>query len=210
MNRILLTILASVAFSSSITPEAFGALASPDEQTAHQHDHVHHDKSGPEKTAAEMAKECEERLEKIKNAGASLPADLKADFDYTLKLAGVEIEALKDVNLKNHKKHAIFCHRHLRDADQIIKRHEHQLAREKKAEERKAKMEERKLRAEERKAKAEERKAKREAEKAAAHHDKDPNKDKVKDDGLDHGRSEGSDKTAPGSEAAKPAIEEKK
>lgn len=213
MNRILLTAFASVALSFATIPEAFGTPASQDEPKAHhghEHGSSHHDnKMDAGKTADEMAKECEAHLEKIKDSGSSLPTDKKAEFEYSLEIAGVEAKALKDLNHKDPKKHAHSCQRHLKNAEQIVRKHENYLAHEKKMEERKAKVEERKEKALARKAEREAAKAKREAEKAeraAAHHDKTHEKESA----LDHGKSEGASKEVPGADAEKPITEEKK
>ncbi len=213
MNRILLSVLASAALSFTTTPAAFGDLAPHEAHHGHSHSHEHgspnhhhahhHHKVDASKTAEEVAKECEERLGKVKDAGATLPADhKKAEFDYNLKIANVEIETLRDVNLKDFKKHAHACHHHLKKAEQIVRQHENHMAHEKKMEERKAKAEERKANAAARKAKREADKAERAAAKAAAatHHGKHHEQEA----GLDHGQSEGASKEAPGSEAAKP------
>ena len=210
MNRILLSILASAALSFTTTPAAFAELTPHKLHHGHSHSHGHghhhahhHHQVDASKTAEEMAKECEEHLEKIKDAGATLPADnKKADFDYNLKIANVEIETLRDVNLKDFKKHAHSCHHHLKKAEQIVRQHENHVAYEKKMEERKAKAEERKANAAARKAKREADKAERAAAKAASatHHDKHHEQEAS----LDHGQSEGASKEAPGSEAAKP------
>jgi hypothetical protein len=213
MNRIFLSALASVALSCASAPEILGEHGHHHEHHGH---HAHHDKMDAGKTAEEMAKECEDRMGKIKDAGASLSPDMKAEFDYNLEIAGIEIKALRDVNHKDHKKHDTSCHRHLSTAEHILKKHEHQLAHEKKMEERKAKAAERKARADERKAKAEERKAKREADKAAhkaaAHHEHHHAKEATPalESAHDNGRTEGADTRAPGSEAEKLAAEEKK
>jgi hypothetical protein len=207
MNRILLTALASVALLSSQSLATSHPVEHPAQPHAHHHDHYahhHHHKKG-EKTREEMTKEFEEQVGTVKNAGASLPADVKAEFDYNLEIAGVEISALKNANIKDHKKHALSCHRHIANAEQILKKHEHFIAREKKMEEKKAKAAERKARADQRKAQAEERKAKRDAEKAARQHNKEHKQAHVKASGQDNGRIEGVDTTPPGSEAAKPA-----
>lgn len=202
MKRILLSALASVALSCGGSLEACAHVA----HNEHHGHHTHHEKKHSAKTGDEMAKECEEHMEKIKDAGASLSPKMKAKFDYNLKKVGVEIEALKNPDMDEHHKHAEMCHRDLKAAEMIVKKHEQQLAHEKKIEEKKAKAEERKARAEENKAKAAERKAKRDeerkAKKAAAHHSTHHD--------LDHGKSEGADKTAPGSAAAEPLSEEKK
>jgi len=216
MKRILLSAIASVALSCGASLEACATVDHHDEHASKHHGHHgHHEKKHPAKTGDEMAKECEEHMEKIKDAGASLSPKMKAKFDYNLKKAGIEIEALKNPDMDEHHKHADMCHRDLKVAEQIVKKHEHQLAHEKKMEEKKAKAEERKVRAEERKAKAAERKAKRDeerkakkeahdAEKAAGHHDKQH--------GLDHGAQalEGADTTPSGSAAETPLSEEKK
>lgn len=218
MKRILLSALASVALSCGTASE-ISAHTDHHGEHGHKHHehhmhHMHHEKKHPAKTADEMAKECEERMEKIKDAGASLPPKMKAKFDYNLKKAGIEVEALKNPDMDEHHKHADLCHRDLKAAEQIMKKHEHQVAHEKKMEEKKAKAEERKARAEERKAKAAERKAKRDEERKArkaaheaAHHKEGHDLGK---DGLDHGRIEDAEKPAP--EAASEAMlsEEKK
>jgi|GEM_PF-6253045 len=215
MKRILLSALASVALSCGTTSES-SAHAGPhgEHGPRHHEHHMHHEKKHPTKTADEMAKECEDRMEKIKGAGASLPSKMKAKFDYNLKKASVEIEALKNPDMDEHHKHADLCHRDLKAAEQIVKKHEHQAAHEKKMEEKKAKAEERRARAEERKAKAAERKAKRDEERKArkaaheaAHHKEGHDLGKY---GLDHCKIEDTDKTAP--EAASEAMlsEEKK
>ncbi|MCE3231404.1 MAG: hypothetical protein K0R52_1332 [Alphaproteobacteria bacterium] len=197
MNRILLTALASVALSFAVTPDAFGET-----HPQHNHDHAHHIEAG--KTADEMAKECEERLGAIKDTGANLPAGQKAEFDYALEIAGIEVKALKDPSHgKDFKKHAHSCQRHLGNAEHIVKKHEKHVAHEKKMEERKAKAEERKAKAIARKTEREAAKAKREAEKAekaAAHHAQHHGKE----NGLDHGVSDGASKEAPGADAEKP------
>lgn len=218
MNRIILASLASVAISIASTPHVLGATApsEPHHQAHHGHHHPHHHhKMHAEKTSAEMVKESEERLGKLKDTGASLPADLKAEFDINLKFVAVAIEALSDANIKDHKKYFGFSTKHLNAAEHIIKKHEHHLANEKKAAEREAKAQERKERAEARKAKAEERAearaqarhAKQDAAKAkkeAAHSEQHHALGHGKSDGLDHGKSEGTSPAAPGTEAAKP------
>lgn len=207
MNRILPSVLASVALSFTTTPAAFGDVGHHGHSHSHDHGHHHarhhHHKVDPGKTAEEMAKECEERLGKVKDAGSTLPADnKKAEFDYNLKIANVEIETLRDVNLKDFTKHAHSCHHHLKKAEQTISQHEHHLAYEKKMEERKEKAAARKAKREADKARREADKAERAAAKAeaATHHDKHHEQEA----GLDHGQSEGASQAEPGSEAAKP------
>lgn len=204
MKRILLSALASVALSCGATSEASANVAHHEAHSPKYHGH--HETKHAAKSADEMAKECEEHMEKIKDAGASLSPKMKAKFDYNLKKAGVEIEALKNPDMDEHHKHADMCHRDLAAAEQIVKKHERQLAHEKQMEEKKAKAEERKARAEERKAKAAERKAKRDEERHAkkAAHDKS---------GLGHnhhGQPEGADKAAPESASETTLPEEKK
>ena len=104
MNRIILASLASVALSLGSTPHVLGATDSSSEphhpaHHGHRHHHHHHHNMHAEKTRAEMVKESEERLGKLKDAGASLPADLKAEFDINLKFVAVAIEALNDANI---------------------------------------------------------------------------------------------------------------
>jgi len=213
MNRILLTTFTFVALSFVVTPEAFGEAVSQDESHGHHHGHGHahhgsfhhgHQMDAAE-TAEEAAKKCEGQLEEIKGAGVDLPADKKAEFDYNLKIAGVEAKTLKGTENQGHsKKHSHSCHRHLKDAEKIVSRHKKDLARQKKAEERKAS-------ALARKAEREAAKAKREAEKAeraATHQHK--NHEHEKQSALDHGRSEGASQEVPGADAAKPITEEKK
>ena len=159
-----------------------------------------------------MAKECEERMEKIKDSGASLVSKMKAKFEYNLKKASVEIEALKNPDMDEHHRHADMCHRDLKAAEQLVKKHEQQLAREKKIEEKKAKAAERKARAEENKAKAAERKAKRDEERKArkaAHEVGKTASHQESNQSLDHGKSDGADKAIPGSDAEAPITEEK-
>ncbi len=210
MKRILLSALASVALSCGATSEVSANVAHHDDHSSKHHEHHghhghhgHHEKKHAAKSADEMVKECEEHMEKIKDAGASLSPKMKAKFDYNLKKAGVEIEALKNPDMDEHQRHGDMCHRDLAAAEQIVKKHERQLAHEKQMEEKKAKAEERKARAEERKAKAAERKAKRDEERHAkkAAHDKGD---------LDHGKSEGADKAAPESASETTLPEEKK
>lgn len=183
MNRILLTTLASAAICFALTPRVIAAAASPDApEASHHHSHhghAHHETKHAEKSDEEMVKECEDHFAKIKDAGASLLPEMKAEFDYHLDLAAVEIKALKDPNHKDHRKHYVSGLKDLNGAEHILKKHENQMKHAKAAEERKAKADERKARAEERKAKAEARKAerdaakaKREADKAARKHDK--------------------------------------
>ncbi|MBX9804280.1 MAG: hypothetical protein K2Y18_00840 [Alphaproteobacteria bacterium] len=221
MNRIFLTVLSSVALFSISQSKVVAAAAAPADSPSPQHLAHHpedHSKAGSEKSAADMAKELEDRLAKLKDAGASLNAELKAEFDYNLEIADIEIKALKNPIHRDHKRHAHSCGRHLASAEHILKKHEHQVAREKKEQDRKAKMEERKLRAQERKAKAEERKAKREEarkekhQKHGDHHDKHeasvPHKDNAET--SDHGKKEGAEVAATNTEADKPVSEEKK
>jgi hypothetical protein len=203
MKRILLSALASVALSCGASLEACANVDQHDEHASKHHEHhghqMHHEKKHPAKSGDEMAKECEEHMEKIKDAGASLSPKMKAKFDYNLKKAVVEIEALKNPDMDEHHKHAEMCRRDLKAAEMIVKKHEIQLAHEKKMEEKKAKAEERKAKAAERKAKRDE---ERKAKKAAAHHGKQH--------GLDHGKSEGADKAAPESASETTLPEEKK
>ena len=224
MNRIFLTLFASVALYSLTSLQSFAE---------HSHQASHDHKITAEKPAEEMTKACEDHFEKIKNAGSSLPADKKAEFDYDLEIVNIEIKALKDPNHKDHKRHAHSCHRHLKEAENIARKHEDHMIREKKKEERKARAEERKAKAEARKAEREAAKAKREvekaekaahhhdkheeekAEKAAHHHDKHHEKEGLPSheskDGLDHGKSEGASKEEPGSDVApKPDAPETK
>jgi hypothetical protein len=170
-------------------------------------------------SSEDMIKESEDRLAKIKDAGSSLPADLKSEFDYHLDIVTAEIKPLRDASNKHHAKHHSASQNHLKMAEQIVKKHENQVAHAKKVEERqanaKAKAEERKARAEERKAKADARRAEREAakakraaekaEKATAHANK--HTVPVPVTGGDNGRSEGGAKVHPESEAVNPAAE---
>jgi hypothetical protein len=215
MNRIFLTLIASVALSSLTSLQSF---ADPSHRASP------HDKAGTENLTEEMTKACEGHFEKIKDAGSSLPADKKAEFDYDLEIVNLEIKVLKDANHKDPKRHAHSCHQHLKNAENIVKKHEDYMTREKKKEERKAKAEERKAKAEARKAEREAAKAKREAEKAekaAHHHAKEEEKSKHHEkenlpthenkDGLDHGKSEGASKEEPGADIApKPDTPETK
>ena len=154
----------------------------------------------------EMARECDQHLEQLKDAGAPLPDDKKAEFDYNLEIAAIEAKALKDANHKDPKRHAKSCQSRLNEARHIVKKHADQVAREKRKEERKARDEERKKKAEARRAEREAAKTKREAERAEKmahpHHDKNTETS----DGFDHGKSEGASKEEPGTEAAKPMM----
>lgn len=220
MKRILLSAIASVALSCGTTPEA-SAHGAHDESAAKHHEHqMHHEKKHPAMTGDEMAKGCEDRMAKIKDTGASLTPKMKTKFDYRLKRAALEVEVLRNADMDEHHKHAEMCHSELKVAEQIVKKHEHQLALEKKMEEKKTKAAERKARAEENKAKAAERKAKRDEERKAkkashaaekaASHSEHVKIHSSKKGGSDNGRIEGVDTTAPGSDAAKPMSEEKK
>ncbi|MGV8948702.1 MAG: hypothetical protein ACOH2E_04970 [Candidatus Paracaedibacter sp.] len=210
MKKILLSALASVALSCGVPSEASAHAAHQDEHGSKHH--MHHEKKHSAKTGDEMAKECEERLEKIKDSGASLSPKMKAKFEYNLKKASVEIDALKNPDMDEHNRHADMCHRDLKTAEQLVKKHEQQLAHEKKIEEKKAKAAERKARAEENKAKAAERKAKRDEERKARKAAHDAGKIASHQDSnqsLDHGKSDGADKATPGSAAEAPIAEEK-
>ena len=127
MKRILLSALASVALSCGASSEASANVAHHDEHGSVHH--MHHEKKHSAKTGDEMAKECEERMEKIKDSGASLVSKMKAKFEYNLKKASVEIEALKNPDMDEHHRHADMCHRDLKAAEQLVKKHEQQLAR---------------------------------------------------------------------------------
>jgi len=184
MNRTLRPLFASVAVSLLMPlPVAL----------AHSTDPSHHDHHY---NREEMTKECKEGLEQVRNAGAALPEDHKAEFDYNLESAGVELKALEDNRHNDIQRHARFCQSRLKEARHIVKKHEAQMAREKKKEERKAQ-------AEERKAAREAAKAKKEAERAEKiehhHHGKSH-----EIDGLDHGKSEGASTKEPGADVAKP------
>jgi colicin import membrane protein len=170
MNRIFLTTLASVALCYATTPQV---IANPTTDTAHPSMHMHTeqtDRKHMEKISEEALKTFEDRYNKIKDAGVSLSADLKSEFDYYMDVVAAELKALKDTNNKHHKKHEGAVKRTLDAAESLVRKHIHQLDHAKKLEERKAKAEakaeERKARAAERKAKAEARKAEREAAKA--------------------------------------------
>lgn len=192
MNRTLL-IVASVAWSSLMGCPCF---ANPLEHSPVAH----------QDNKEEMARECEQHLEQIKDAGAALPDDKKAEFGYNLEIAAIEAKALRDAHHKDAKRHAKSCHSRLNEAQHILKKHADQVAREKKKEERKARDEERKKKAEARRAEREAAKARREAEKAArmaGHHHGHTSET---GDGFDHGSSEGASKEEPGSEAAKPLM----
>ena len=220
MNRILLTLISSVTLLSISQFKVVIAAAAPADTSPPQHQAHHpeyHHKAGIEKSAVDLAKECEQHLTKLKEAGGSLRAELKAEVDYNLEIAEIEIKTLKNPIHKDPKRHAASCNRHLSSAEHILKKHEHQLAREKKEQDRKVKMEERKARAQERKAKAEERKAKREEarkerhQKKGAHHgkhDASPHKDKAET--VAHEASEAAAVTSVGSETDTPVSEEKK
>ena len=225
-----LTVLTSVAISCVFTPLTYGHVES---DASHVHKHKHHSPAKMDAmTPAAMIKEAEDRLAKLKDGGAALSPEMKSEFDYNMKVAAVEMDALKDEHIKDHKRHFSSLNRHLKAAEQIIKKHEHQVAHAKKVEERKAKAAERKARAEERKAKAAERKAARDAKKAKVKETEAEAK-KVKDTkkedkavnptsapildsekdleihrdaggGSDHGSADGGDMRAPGTEAAKP------
>jgi len=205
MSHILLVTLALVVLSGTTWA-----------QTPAQHKHkVHLAKMEPRRTNGEMAKECEERMTKVKEAGTSLPAPWKTEFEYNLKIVGIECEVLKDPTVMDTKKHMVSCHNHLNAAEHIIRRYDRQVAHEKRMEERKAEAEKRKAREEERRAKAEERRAKaaerkamREAAKAkraAAKAERETinhNKMLAKNsshDNLDHGTLEGAGKSVPDS-----------
>lgn len=223
MNRILLTTLASAALCFTSAPGICSPAASPSSHEVphpaapQQHKKMHKAVMSSE----DMIKESEDRLAKIKDAGNSLPAELKSDFDYHLDVVAAEIKALRDVSNKHHTKHHAACHNHLKAAEQIVKKHENQAAHAKKVEERqanaKAKAEERKARAEERKAKADARRAEREAakakraaekaEKATAHAHAHTAPVHTSIAGVDNGRSQGGAKTLPEAEAVSPEAE---
>lgn len=173
MNRIFLTALTCAALS-------FGGFSQAAVAEHSEHGHAHHGMDAG-KMAEEMAKSCEERLAKVKDTGASLPADLKGEFDYYLEIVGIELKALKDPNHQNHKRHGRACQRRLKKAEHVVKKHERRAEHEKKKEERKAKAEARKAHKEALK-----------AEKAADHH---------AHKNLDHGQID---------EPAKGAAESKK
>lgn len=199
MRKILLPALVS----ATLTWQGFSTSEAPAASHADHHGHMHHEKMHDAKMPADMMKECEEHLSKIKDTGAMLPPDMKAEFDYHLKIASLDIEALKDPNHKDPKVHAASCHRHLRAAGNWVKKHERTVKQQERKEAHERRIMERKAQAEERKAKREAAKAAREAAKAehmAAHHLK---KEQEKD-GLDHGTSEGADKKAPGSDVGMP------
>jgi hypothetical protein len=80
---------------------------------------THHRKTGPE-----LAAVCEEHINKIKDTGASLSPEWKAEFDYNLKIATVEIEAMRNPNHKDYRKHSASCHRHLKAAERNVKKSE--------------------------------------------------------------------------------------
>jgi hypothetical protein len=213
MSRILLTTLASVAFSFSAGAQV---LANPETTDSHHSapHHAHHGadqhhKMHHEKPTAEMIAEFETRLGKVKEGGASLSDDLKGQLEYNLKIAAVEIETLKDPRIKDHKKHVASLNRGLGASESIIKKHEHmtdqakkmedrKAGQDKKAAERKAKEDERKARAEDRKAKAEARKAEREAAKAKRVADKGEKAAAVHHEAhkTDHANTDGADKAA--------------
>jgi hypothetical protein len=126
MNKLFLSAIVSLVVS----------LPSTAESSATKH---HHGKSG-----AELATACEEHMNKVKDTGASLSPEWKAEFDYNLKLVAIEIEAMRDLNHKDSHKHSASCHRHLKAAERYVEKNLKKEERTKKAEERKAKAEERK------------------------------------------------------------------
>lgn len=98
------------------------------------------------KTGSELATDCENAMNDVKDTGASLSPEWKAEFDYNLKIVAVEIEAMRDPSHRDSRKHSASCHRHLKMAKRYVERN--------------AKKEERLEKAATRKAKAEERRAK--------------------------------------------------
>jgi len=108
MQKLLLSALASLVLFLPSAAESTGAKR-------------HHGKTGPE-----LAATCEEHMNKIKDTGSSLSPEWKAEFDYNLKIATIEIEALRDPNHKDHHKHSASCHRHVKAAERIVKRGEEQ------------------------------------------------------------------------------------
>jgi hypothetical protein len=76
------------------------------------------------KTGPELATVCEDHMNKIKDTGSSLPPEWKAEFDYHLEIATIEIKALRNPNHKNHYKHSPSCHRHVKAAERIVKKSE--------------------------------------------------------------------------------------
>jgi hypothetical protein len=229
MNRILINTLASAALCFVSAPQSFATPATA--EGAHP-GHEHHEKMQAEKSSEEIVKEIEDRLSKVKDAGAALSAEMKSEYDYYMDLVAVEIKALKDATNKNLKRHQASAQRAVNAIESMIKKHVHQVEHAKKVEEReakaKAKAEERKARAEERKAKAEARKAereaakaKREADKAASKQEKATEKAKEKElvkeqsdaiakaeksGEMDHGRFDGGSTDEPGTDAAKPTT----
>lgn len=170
MNRIFLTTLASVALCYATTPQIFANPAKTDASQQSTPMSVEHSETKSESISENVVKSVEDQFNKIKDAGASLAADLKSEFDYQMDIAAAELKALRDANNKHHKKHHASIQRALHAAEGILKKFTNQQNHAKKLEDRKAKAaakaEERKARAAERKAKAEARKAEREAAKA--------------------------------------------
>ena len=155
MNKLLLSAIASLAMSLSSVAES--SLAS----TEH-HQGVHQGKTG-----VELAAICEEHMNKIKDTGASLSPEWKAEFDYNLKIVAIEIEAMRDPNHRDSRKHSGSCHRHLKTAERYVQKNAKKEERAEKVAARKEKAAARKAKAEERKAKAELDHSKIESEKAS-------------------------------------------
>jgi len=226
MDRIFRTVFVSAVASWMLVPAVYGVAPVTEHTALHKEHHEHHEKMVGAQTAHELAKECETRLNKIKEVSAvasSLAPDLKAEFEYNLDKASLEIKYLQNPSVKDFRKHANLCNRDVGVADHIIKKHEHQLAHEKKMEDRKAKALERKAKRDAMKAhKASEHhddahhKAHHDAKhdpKHDAHHEKHhetKHKDHSPNTGPDNGRLEGINTTPPGTEAAKPLGDEKK
>lgn len=240
MNHILLTTLASVAFTlATVSQSAANPAMQDPSHTAKPAGHEHVGPMPVGKSAEDMAKDFENRLASLKDSAANLSEEMKAEISYYIDVIAAEIKALRDPHNKHHKKHQSLGQRALHAAESMVKKVKHQAEHLQKVEERKsakaAKVEERKARAAERKAKADARKAEREAaramkkadksdsianaqEKATERaHEKEMEKEQAADIAkeeklgkLDHGRSEGGSSAEPGTEAAKPASEEKK
>ena len=215
MNRTILASLTSVALSFAAGSNILANPAVPTEPALADQKAPQVEKMAAEKLSPEVLKACEEKLAKIKEAGNSLPAEKKVEFDSSLKHATIEIEDLNNPAHTDPKKHLHAFNGHIKFAEKILHQQENLQAKAKKEEERQAKAQERKARAEERKAKAEARAAAREqarkakkdtpqTEKKIFDESKDSQDRRVRQDQADNGRSEGASTQEPGTEAKKP------
>src|SRR5579862_9687791 len=135
MNRILLSLLATVALSCPMSasqaetagtpvetkaPEAAPMAAAAPTEHHEGHEKVHH-RGHQGMPAADMVKELEDHMSKIKESGASLTGEAKAEFDYNLEITDVEIKALKDpLHDHDRKKHYGSGQRHLKAAEHMV------------------------------------------------------------------------------------------